>query len=67
MRFTSVGFRDPLERCPPYEPRVAVVKGGGHYLSVGVGEQVEAELEEAAARQRRQGQTQRLLGLDVRR
>ena len=44
-----------------------MVKGGGHSLPAGVGEQVEGKLEEAAARQRRQGQTQRLLGLDVRR
>lgn len=44
-----------------------MVEDGGHPLTFRVGEQVEGEFQEAAARQRRQGQTQRLLGLDVRR
>ena len=64
---SSVGSHDPFERRPSHEPGDAVVEDGGHPLTFRVGEQVEGEFQEAAARQRRQGQTQRLLGLDVRR
>lgn len=64
--FTLVGLRDPFERCPSHEPRDAVVEGDGHSLAGSVGEQVEREFQEAAPRQRRQRQTQRLLSLDVR-
>ena len=44
-----------------------MVEGGAHPLAVSVGEQVEREFQEAAARERRQSETQRLFGLDVRR
>ena len=44
-----------------------MVEGGPHPLAVSVREQVERKFQEAAARERRQRETQRLFGLDVRR